>query len=130
MPSQSDPTQRTPRVRRLVAAQAAAGAAVALIAGVVAGRAAAQAALLGALTGLVPQAWFAWRVLRRDVLEGGAATMLRAMYLGEAFKLAFIAVMFVGIFRLWPAVPPLPLLLALIAVLAVHWLAPVLLQQR
>lgn len=113
---------------RLIAAQAiVGGGATALVAGAV-GPAAALAAALGALAALLPQAWFAWRVFRRGVIEGGAATMLRAMYLGEAIKLAAIAVMFVGIFRLWPAVPPLPLLLTFVAVQTVHWFAPLLLE--
>ena len=53
--------------------------------------------------------------------------MLRAMYVGEAVKLAAIVLVFVGIFRAWPEVPPLPLFLTFVAVQAVHWFAPLLL---
>lgn len=128
MPSQRDTTHRRPPVHRLIAVQAAVGAGAAALAGATGGSEAAAAAALGALAALVPQAWFAWRVFRRDVIEGGAATMLRAMYLGEAVKLAAIAVILVGIFRLWPGVPPLPLVLTFVAVQTVHWLAPLLLE--
>lgn len=117
-----------PPVHRLIAAQAAIAALAVLVSAALGGGAAALAAAAGGLTAVLPQAWFAWRVFRRGVIEGGAGAMLRAMYLGEAVKLAAIAVLFVGIFQAWPEVPPLPLLLTFVAVQAVHWFAPLLLE--
>lgn len=126
MSSQQHMTQRRPRIHRLIAAQALIGLGAAVIAAGIAGREAALAAALGALTCLLPQAWFAWRVFGRG-LEGDAGAMLQTMYRGEAAKLAAIVVLFVAIFRLWPEVPPLPLVLSFIAVQSVHWFAPLLL---
>lgn len=98
----------------------------ATLAGVLAGPPAAASAALGGTACLLPQAWFAWRVL--VVGRGGdAGRMLRALYWGEAVKLALIAVLLIAIFRTWPAVPPVPLVLGFIAVQAVHWFTPLLL---
>ena len=113
------------RVRRLLAAQAAVVFAAVAIAWAAAGREAALAAVLGGLVSLVPQAWFAWRVFAADPADPGA--MLRALYRGEGIKLAAIALGLVAIFRAWPEVPPLPLILTFIAVQLAHWLAPLLL---
>jgi F0F1-type ATP synthase assembly protein I len=104
-----------------------AGAAIAIAAGL-GGRAQASAALAGAAAAIGPQAWFAWRALRRRVLTADAATMLRAMYLGEAVKLVAIVVILAGIFRYWPDVPALPLLMTFVAVQAVNWVTPLLLE--
>jgi len=113
-------------VRRLLWAQAGMAALAAAIAGAAGGPPAALAAVLGGLTCLVPQVWFAWRVFAAD--PGQPAAMLGALYVGEGLKLVAIAVAFVAIFRVWPAVPPLPLILAFIAVQTVHWFAPLLLE--
>lgn len=98
--------------------------AVASIAG---GREAAVAAGLGGLTCVLPQVWFAWRLFAADTAQ--PASMLGALYIGEGVKLVAIAVAFMAIFRVWPEVPPLPLILAFIAVQSVHWFAPLLLEQ-
>lgn len=114
-------------VRRLLLAQAGTGAVAAGIAWLAGGQTAALAAALGGLTCLLAQVWFAWRVFAADPAE--PAAMLGALYIGEGVKLASIAVAFMAIFRVWPEVPPLPLILAFIAVQTVHWFAPLLLEQ-
>lgn len=117
--------RRGPGIRRLVAAQAAVAALAVGAAWVSGGGEAGRGALAGGLVALVPQAWFAWRVFAADPNDPGA--MLRALYRGEGIKLAAIALALVAIFRAWPEVPPLPLILAFIAVQSVHWFAPLLL---
>lgn len=124
---QPEGTSRLRRVWRLLAAQAGVAAIAVVIAWITGGRPAATAAALGGLTCLVPQVWFAWRVFGADPADPGA--MVRALYRGEGVKLAAIALAFVAIFRAWPEVPPLPLVLAFIAVQTVHWFAPLLLEQ-
>ncbi|WP_175443126.1 ATP synthase subunit I [Halofilum ochraceum] len=114
-------------VRRLLLAQAGTGAVAAGIAWLAGGDKAALAAALGGLTCLLAQVWFAWRVFAADPAK--PAAMLGALYIGEGVKLASIAVAFMAIFRVWPEVPPLPLILAFIAVQTVHWFAPLLLEQ-
>jgi ATP synthase protein I len=91
------------------------------------GRNPAAAAALGGLACLLPSAWFAWRVFGADPSDPNS--MLGAMYLGEAVKLAAIALAFAAIFRFWPDVPALPLVLTFIAVQTVHWFAPLLVEQ-
>lgn len=127
MPSQRSPSRPRPRIGRLVAAQFAVALAATALAGLLADAEAALATGLGALAGWLTHAWFAWRALG-PASRGDAHTMLRAMYRGEAIKLAAIAVFLVGIFRLWPDVPALALVLGLIAVQVVHLLAPLLLE--
>lgn len=127
MPPQPS-TRHRPRFGRLLLAQAGAGALAAAVAALAGGADAALSAALGAATCLLSQAWFVWRVFGRAG-QGDARAMLRAMYRGEAIKLVAIAVILIGIFRAWPEVPPLPLLLGFMAVQAVHWLAPLLLQE-
>lgn len=133
MSSQPSPARTRPRYGRLIGAQAAVGALVSAVAAAVAGPAVALAATLGALTGTLPQAWLAWRVFG----PGGATAregiqdprvMLRALFRGESIKLAATAVAVIGIFRFWPAVPPIPLIVGLMAVQAAHWFAPLLLE--
>lgn len=124
--SQGPPAGSRPRVLRLLSASAAVLAAAAGVAGVLAGSPAATAAALGGTACLVPQAWFAWRVLIAG-RGGDAGRMLRALYWGEAVKLALIVVLLIAIFRIWPAVPPVPLVLGFIAVQSVHWFTPLLL---
>ncbi|MDZ7788293.1 MAG: ATP synthase subunit I [Halofilum sp. (in: g-proteobacteria)] len=118
---------RLRRVRRLLVAQAGMAAVAVAVAWLAVDQTAAVAAMLGGLTCLVPQVWFAWRVFAADPAE--PASMVRALYRGEGIKLATIALAFVAIFRAWPEVPPLPLILAFIAVQTVHWFAPLLLEQ-
>lgn len=127
MASPTEQGRVEPRLGRLIAAYVAVAGIAVAVAGLLGGAQKAAAAVLGGLAGAVPQAWFAWRVLRRGVLASDAQAMLRAMYLGEGVKLAAVAVILVGIFRYWPAVPALPLLATFVAVQAVHWVAPLLL---
>lgn len=120
-------TRRT-RVGRLIAAQAAVVVLAAALSGVFAGREHALAGALGGLSCLLPQAWFAWRVFR--VAPGGSPqAMLAAFYQGEVVKVALIVVVLIVVFRAWPEVPPVPLVLTFIAVQAVHWFAPLLLER-
>ncbi|MDZ7748234.1 MAG: ATP synthase subunit I [Halofilum sp. (in: g-proteobacteria)] len=113
------------------AAQAAVGGAGAALAAAAAGE---QAALASAAAGRAGRhccrsAWFAVaRVSTRRDRGGRRRRCCGRMYLGEAIKLAAIAVIFVGIFRVWPEVPPLPLILTFVAVQTVHWFAPLLLE--
>lgn len=116
---------RRPGIRRLVAAQGVVLVVAAGIASAIAGWTGGLAAALGGATCLLPQAWFAYRVLGPG---GDAGQMLRALYLGEATKLATIVVVLVVIYRAWPDVPLAPLILGFIAVQAVHWFAPILLE--
>ena len=125
MPSQHPPSRPRPRIARLVAAQLAVGLLATALAALLAGAEAALATGLGACAGWLTHAWFAWRALG-PASRGDAHTMLRALYRGEAIKLAAIAVFLVGVFRLWPEVPALALVLGLIGVQVVHLLAPLL----
>jgi ATP synthase protein I len=93
-----------------------------------AGPEAALASLLGGLVCLLSQAWFAWRVFRVGPGDPPHA-MLAAFYQGEVAKLALIVVVLIVIFRAWPQVPLAPLVLTFIAVQAVHWFAPLLLER-
>lgn len=127
MPSQHASSRPRPRIVRLVTAQFAAGLVATALAGLLAGAQAALATGLGASTGWLTHAWFAWRALG-PASRGDAHAMLRALYRGEAIKLAAIAVFLVGVFRLWPEVPALALVLGLVAVQVVHLLAPLLLE--
>lgn len=127
------PTRRTAETRRrgvgrLAAAQAAVIALAAVFSGAFAGRESALASMLGGLSCLLPQAWFAWRVFRVTPGESPQA-MLAAFYQGEMVKLALIVVVLIVIFRAWPEVPLAPLVLTFIAVQAVHWFAPLLLER-
>lgn len=127
VPSSQQRSERSrPRVLRLISAQATVLAAAAALAGALAGPPAALAAALGGAACLLPQAWFAWRVLVAGA-EGDAGRMLRALYWGEGVKLALIVVLLIAIFRAWPAVPPVPLVLGFVAVQTVHWFTPLLL---
>lgn len=118
--------------RRLVGRLAGTQAAVILVAAAISatagGRAAALASTLGGLACLLPQTWFAWRMFRAGPGDP-PRVMLAAFYQGEMVKLALIVVMLVAIFRAWPAVPLAPLILTFIAVQAVHWFAPLLLER-
>lgn len=125
--SQERPARSRPRILRLISAQAAVLLAATALAGALGGPPAALSAALGGTACLLPQAWFAWRVLAAAA-GGDAGRMLRAMYRGEAVKLALIAALLVVIFRAWPAVPPVPLILGFIAVQTVHWFTPLLLE--
>lgn len=111
---------------RLITLQALVVLAAAGTAAALAGRDAAAAAAAGGLICLVPHAWFAARLLAADPGDPGA--VVRALYAGEGVKLAAIAIAMVALFRAWPDVPPLPLILSFIAVQAVHWLTPLLLE--
>jgi ATP synthase protein I len=88
----------------------------------------ALASALGGLACLLPQTWFAWRVFRARPGDP-PRVMLAAFFQGETVKLALVVVILVVIFRAWPAVPLAPLVLTFIAVQAVHWFAPLLLER-
>lgn len=115
-------------VARLAAAQAGVIALAAAVSGAAGGPAPAVASVLGGFACLLPQTWFAWRVFRAG--PGDAPrTMLAAFYQGEMVKLALMAIALVAIYRAWPGVPLAPLVLTFIAVQAVHWFAPLLLER-
>ncbi len=115
-------------VGRLAAAQAAVVVLAAAISGAAGGRGPAAASILGGVACLVPQTWFAWRVFRVGPGDPPRA-MLAAFYQGEVVKLALVAIVLITIFRAWPQVPLAPLVLTFIAVQAVHWFAPLLLER-
>lgn len=124
---------RRPRIARLIAAHLAAGVLATAIAGAVGGNDAAWAAALGAASFGLPQMYMVWRALgsvSRGADSQDARTMLGALYRGEAIKLAGIAVFLIAVFRLWPEVPPLALVLGFIAVQSVHLFAPLLLDDN
>lgn len=125
----SDSSRVRPRIDRLAAAYAAVALAATALAGVLGGVEAALAAALGGGVAAAAQAWLAWRVLRRRVLASDAQGMLRALYWGEAVKLAAVAVMLLVIFRYWPGVPALPLIATFVVLQAVHWCSPLLLER-
>ena len=128
MSSRRTAVTRRRAVGRLAAAQAAVLAVAATISGVAGGRDAGLASVLGGLACLVPQTWFAWRVFRVGAGDSPRA-MLAAFYQGEVVKLALVAIALVTIYRAWPQVPLAPLVLTFIAVQAVHWFAPLLLER-
>lgn len=127
------PTRRTAETRRrllgrLIAAQVAVILAAIAVSGAFGGRESVVAGMLGGLTCLLSQVWFAWRVFRVGPGNSPQA-MLAAFYQGEVAKLALIVVVLIVIFRAWPQVPLAPLVLTFIAVQAVHWFAPLLLER-
>lgn len=127
------PTGRTAEIRRrLVARLVAVQAGIVLLAAAISagfgGREAALASMLGGATCLLAQTWFAWRMFRVGPGDPPRA-MLAAFYQGEMVKLALIVIVLVAIFRAWPQVPLAPLVLTFIAVQAVHWFAPLLLER-
>ena len=128
MPSRRTAETRRRVVGRLAAAQGAVVLLAAAISGGAGGRDAALAAILGGLACLVPQTWFAWRVFRVGAGDSPQA-MLAAFYQGEVVKLALVAIVLIAIFRAWPEVPLAALVLTFIAVQAVHWFAPLLLER-
>ena len=113
---------------RLAFVQSAIIVVAAALSAAIGGGEAGWASLLGGLACLLPQTWFAWRVFR--VGPGDSPrVMLAAFYQGEMVKLALVAIALIAIFRAWPGVPLAPLVLTFIAVQAVHWFAPLLLER-
>ncbi|MDX1609201.1 MAG: ATP synthase subunit I [Halofilum sp. (in: g-proteobacteria)] len=112
----------------MIAAQAGVMLVAAAISAMAGGAETAAASGLGGLACLLPQAWFAWRVFRVGAGDSPQA-MLAAFYQGEVVKLALVAIALVAIFRAWPGVPLAPLVLTFMAVQAVHWFAPLLLER-
>jgi len=115
-------------VVRLAGSQAAVILVATAISAAAGGASWALAGGLGGLACLLPQTWFAWRVFRAGPGDP-PRVMLAAFFQGEMIKLALIVVILVAIFRAWPAVPLAPLVLTFIAVQAVHWFAPLLLER-
>lgn len=113
---------------RLAGSQAAVILVATAISAAAGGASWALAGALGGLACLLPQTWFAWRVFRARPGDP-PRVMLAAFFQGEMIKLALIVVILVAIFRAWPAVPLAPLVLTFIAVQAVHWFAPLLLER-
>jgi F0F1-type ATP synthase assembly protein I len=106
-------------VLRYAALQMAAAAVVAVVAFAFAGPAAARAALVGGLVVALGNVLFGWKLFQPGVAPVRA--LARAAYAGEVLKWLWVGV------ALWAALgvahlPPLPLLLGLIAAQAGFWL--------
>jgi ATP synthase protein I len=96
----------------------------ALVAGVfwgLAGGAAGKSALLGGAIGVLPTALYALLVARRRF--GTPSSLLRTHLIGEASKLALMAVFLAVVLSHFRWVATLPLLLTFIATLFSHWFA-------
>lgn len=128
MPSRTSAEARRLLVGRLAGSQAIVVLAATATSAVAGGASWALASALGGLACLLPQTWFAWRMFRAGPGDP-PRVMLAAFYQGEMVKLAGIVVILVAVFRAWPAVPLAPLVLTFIAVQAVHWFAPLLLER-
>lgn len=128
VPTRSSAEARRSLVARLAGSQALVILAATAISAGVGGASWALAGALGGLACLLPQTWFAWRMFRAGPGDP-PRVMLAAFFQGEMVKLALIVVILVAIFRAWPAVPLAPLVLTFIAVQAVHWFAPLLLER-
>jgi len=115
-------------VRRLAGLQAGVILAAVAISAVAGGASPALASALGGAACMLPQTWFVWRMFRAGPGDP-PHVMLAAFYQGEMVKLALIVVILIAVFRAWPEVPLAPLMLTFIAVQAVHWFAPLLLER-
>jgi ATP synthase protein I len=113
-----------PRARRLafgvVASQAAVSVVAALCAFGLGGRVAALSALLGGGIATVGSLAMAGVVFGGS--RGGAERALNRFYLGEALKLAVVAVLFVVVLRVM-RVAPLAMFAAFAATFLVYWIA-------
>lgn len=80
---------------------------------------AAYSALLGGLLYLLPNAFFAWRVLSRqtDTPKG----VLADMYIGEIWKMAISIFCFAAVFILVQPVSPFPLFLTFVLLQILNW---------
>jgi len=86
-----------------------------------AGGTAAGSALLGGAIGVIPTALHAFLVARRRF--GTPTSLLRTHLIGEASKLALMAILFAVVLSHLRWVAALPLLLTFIATLFCHWFA-------
>jgi len=80
---------------------------------------AAYSALLGGLLYLLPNIFFAWRVLSRQ--SNTPRGVLADMYIGEIWKMAITILLFAVIFILVPTVSPFPLFLTFILLHILNW---------
>ena len=128
VPNRTSAEIRRRLLGRMAGSQALVVLAAAAISAAVGGPEWALASALGGLACLLAQTWFAWRMFRAGPGDPPRA-MIAAFYQGEMVKLALIVVFLVAIFRAWPAVPLAPLVLTFIAVQAVHWFVPLLLER-
>ena len=108
-----------PLVLRYAAVQLAAAAAVAVVALPLAGSAAARSALVGGLVVALGTVLFGWKLFQPGIAP--VRTLARAAYAGEALKWLWVGA------GLWVALgvahlPPLPLLLGVIAAQFGFWL--------
>lgn len=76
-------------------------------------------ALLGGVTYLVPNAYFAWRVLSRssDTPRG----VLADMYIGEIWKMVITIACFAAVFILVQPLSPFPLFLTFVLLQILNW---------
>jgi len=80
---------------------------------------AAYSALLGGLLYLLPNIFFAWRVLSRQ--SNTPRGVLADMYIGEIWKMAITILLFAVIFILVPTVSPFSLFLTFILLHILNW---------
>jgi ATP synthase protein I len=81
--------------------------------------AAGYSALLGGLLYLLPNAYFAWRVLKQQNLTPRG--VLADMYIGEIWKMAISIILFAMVFILVQTVSPFPLFLTYILLQILNW---------
>ncbi|MDZ7829114.1 MAG: ATP synthase subunit I [Halofilum sp. (in: g-proteobacteria)] len=128
MPNRTSAEVRHRLLGRMAGSQALVVLAATAISAAIGGPEWALASALGGGACLLAQTWFVWRMFRAGPGDSPHA-MMAAFYQGEMVKLALIVVILIVIFRAWPAVPLAPLVLTFIAVQAVHWFAPLLLER-
>ena len=85
------------------------------------GELAAKSAMIGGAIGVVPGAFYAWRLVRSQ--GASPERLLRAHYVAEFGKLALTFVLFGATFIWVKDVSVLPLFVAFIATLMVYWAA-------
>lgn len=105
----------------LIAAQLVLALAMALLAGLVFGAGTAHSVLVGALIGVVPNYYFAGRLMRRQA-SVTAEQSLRAIYVGEFIKIAFTSALFV-IAIILLNINFLVVILTYLTMMIVNWLA-------
>ncbi len=105
----------------LIAGQIGVGLAIASVLGAVLGAESAYSALVGAVIGVVPNYYFAVRLMRRRS-SAAAEQTLRHIYVGEFFKVAFASALFVIAIVLLE-VNFLVVVLTYVAMVLVNWIA-------
>jgi ATP synthase protein I len=80
---------------------------------------AAYSGLLGGLLYLLPNIFFAWRVLSRQ--SNTPRGVLTDMYIGEIWKMAITILLFAMVFILVPTVSPFSLFLTFILLHVLNW---------